>query len=215
MSWRRQVAIVSIVGLIVAPAFYPPLLAFPHVAQSNGDTVYLTAPIHQAALDRVTGRANKLVATSPLAAAAEPRKIFLTDGGWRWVWLAVIQSSSLAISRPLSEAIVINRSDPGADRMKSAFGSRTLSSVIAHEKCHGLERRAFGLSSDFSKPNWLREGYCDHVAQESTLTDAQAHQLLQAGQTSRALAYWEGRRKVAAELARNGGDVDALFAGAR
>lgn len=212
MSWRRQVAVVAMVTLIVAPAFYPPLLAFPHVAQSNGDTVYLTAPIKQSALDRVTSRANKLVATSPLAASAEPRKIFITDGGWRWMWLAANQSSSLAITRPLSEAIVINRSDPGADGMKSAFGLRTLSSIIAHEKCHGLERRAFGLSSDFTKPKWLREGYCDHVAQESTLTDAQAHQLLQAGQKPRALVYWEGRKSVEAALAANNNDVRALFA---
>ncbi len=163
MKWRRKVAMGAMVALIVTPTFYPPLLAFPHVTQSNGDSVYSSAPIDQAALDRVTGRANKLVATSALAAPTEPRKIFLTDGGWRWMWLAASQSSSLAITRPLSEAIVINRSTPGADRMKSAFGLRTLSSIIAHEKCHGLERRAFGLSSDFSKPNWLREGYCDHV----------------------------------------------------
>lgn len=211
MKWRRHVAMIAMITLIVAPAFYPPLLAFPHVAQSNGDTVYSAAPIDQAALDRVTARANKLVATSPLAASAEPRKIFLTDGGWRWMWLAANQSSSLAITRPLSEAIVINRSDPGADRMKSAFGVRTLSSVIAHEKCHGLERRAFGLSSDFSKPNWLREGYCDHVAQESTLTEAQARQLRQAGQKPRALAYWQGRKKVEAALAANHNNVAALF----
>ena len=212
MSRGIRLALFAALIVVLSPAFAPQLLAFPSVVRSNGDTVYSVAPIDQGALDRVTARANALVLASPLAAASEPRKIFLTDGGWRWMWLAANQSSSLAISRPLSEAIVINRSDPGADRMNSAFGLRTLSSIIAHEKCHGLERRAFGLSSDFGKPGWLREGYCDHVAQESTLTDAQAHQLQQAGQKPRALIYWEGRKRVESALAANQNDVRALFA---
>ena len=212
MSWRRDVTIVAILALIAAPPFYPALLGFPHVAQSNGDTFYSDVPIDRDALDRVTARANQLVASSPLAARAEPRKIYLTDGGWRWRWLAANQASSLAISRPFSEAIVVNRSDANANKMQSAFGVRTLSSIIAHEKCHGLERRAFGIQSDFSKPNWLREGYCDHVAQESTLSDDQAHQLQQAGKTPPALSYWLGRKKVEAALAANHNDVTALFA---
>jgi len=211
VSWRRQVAWVFVAALIVIPTFHPALLAFPYAARSNGDTIYAERQIDQAAIDRVTTRANKLVAASPLAAPAEPRKVFLTEGGWRWLWLAANQYSSLAITRPLSEAIVVNHSDPGADRMNSAFGTRSLSSIIAHEKCHGLERRAFGLWSDWSKPTWLREGYCDHVAQESTLSDAQARQLQQAGKKSRALAYWEGRKKVEAELAADQGNVTALF----
>jgi hypothetical protein len=88
MKWRRRITEVGLVALIVAPPFYPPLLAFPHTTQSNGDTVYSTAPIDQTALDHITSRANRLVSTSPLAAHAEPRSIFLTDGGWRLTWLA-------------------------------------------------------------------------------------------------------------------------------
>ncbi len=39
-----------------------------------------------------------------------------------------------------------------------------------------------------------------------------AHQLLQSGQKPRALAYWEGRKRVEAALAANKNDVPALFA---
>jgi hypothetical protein len=195
-----------------SPIAAPQLLAFPHFARSNGDTIYSVAPIDQTALDRVTARANRLVAASPLAAQTEPRTIFLTDGGWRWTWLALNQASSLALTRAANETIVVARSDLGGDRMRSAFGNRTLSSIIAHEKCHGLERRAFGIWSDWTKPQWLREGYCDHVGQESTLTDPQALELQRTGQNPGPFAYWQGRKRVEAVLARNGNDVRALFA---
>lgn len=207
-DWR----LVALFAILSSPLLAPELLAFPHVATSNGDTVYSVKPIDKPALDRVTRRANALVAESPLARPYEPRTIFLTDGGWRWSWLAVRNNAALALTRPGREAIIINTSDLSADGIATAFGQRTLSGVIAHEKCHGLERRRFGLSVDWRKPQWLREGYCDYVALESTLSDAQAQRLEMAREDARALTYWQGRRKVAAQLAANGGDVAALFA---
>jgi hypothetical protein len=90
-----------------------------------------------------------------------------------------------------------------------------VSGVLAHEICHGMLRRQFGLTVDWSKPQWLREGYCDHVAQESSLTAAQVARLKASGGKHPAIAYFEGRRRVAVELERNGGDVDALFTSAK
>ena len=218
MNWKRQVAIVSIVALLGAPTFVPELLLFPYSAQSGGHRVYSEEPIDQAALDRATARSNSLVEASPIAGPSETRRVFLTNGGWRWLWLTTSSRKAFAISRRLGEAIVFNRSNLAADRVRNGGalgGERSFSAVLAHEVCHGMLRRHFGFSVDWSKPQWLREGYCDHVAQESSLTAAQVAQLKAAGRKHPAIPYFEGRQRVAAELGRNGGDVDALFAKAR
>lgn len=210
-GWRG----LAILAFLFFPLVTPEVLAFPYVAHSNGDTVYSVAPIDQSAIDRVTGRANALVSKSPLARPSEPRSIFLTGGGWRWTWLAIGNGSTLALTRPFREAVIVQHADPVADLVPTAFSPRTLSGIIAHEKCHGLERRRFGVTVDWTRPRWLREGYCDVVAQESTLSDAQARQVEARGGTMPALVYYQGRKRAEAELRANGGSVDALFAAHR
>ena len=80
---------------------------------------------------------------------------------------------------------------------------------------HGLIRARFGITSDWRYPAWLREGYCDYVAGGGSLTDAEAARLLSTHHDHPALVYWQGRKRIEAELARNGASVDALFAAHR
>ena len=68
------------------------------------------------------------------------------------------------------------------------------------------------LAKDWTKPAWLREGYCDFVARESAIDERRAAELRKTDPDHRALVYFDGRRRVAAELSRNGGDVRAIFA---
>lgn len=215
-AWRwLNPALAAIVVLFASPLFAPQLLAFPHHARSGDFTVYSELPIDQAALDAVTGKSAALVSASPLARAAEPRRVFLTTGGWRWNWLAFRFRDSFAVSRPFTEPLIFNRSDVVRDRLYAGAGDsavRSLSGTIAHESCHGVIRQTFGLAADWTKPAWLREGYCDFVAKESLLDEARAKQLRQSDPDHRALVYYDGRRRVAAELSRNGGKVRALFA---
>ena len=58
-------------------------------------------------------------------------------------------------------------------------------------------------------PRWLREGYADHIAQESSLTEAEARRLRRMGVDHPALFYVDARKKVEAEL-RNGVSVSDL-----
>lgn len=192
----------------------PRVLAFPYHAVSNGQRVWSETPIDQPALDRITARAAKLVNASPLSNGRETRDIYLTNGGWRWTMLSLQNRAAFGVTRAVNEAVLLNRSDLARDRIFNRSGrERALSGVIAHETCHGMERRRFGFHISLVRPQWLVEGYCDHVAQESTLGDAEAARLKAQGRSSPALPYYEGRRKVAAILAENGGNVDALFAG--
>ncbi|MEO6432567.1 MAG: hypothetical protein ABIO29_01125 [Sphingomicrobium sp.] len=215
MKWRLRDSVSVVLALLAAPVFAPELLAFPYRATSADLKVFSEVPIDRRSLDAVTAKTLALVAASPLAEAHEQRRIFLTTGGWRWTWLALRERDSFGLSRPGRETIVLNRSDLAADRISngSSLGNRrSLSGTLAHEICHGMTHRRFGIGSVWTKPAWLNEGYCDHVARESSLSDADVARLTAAGQSHPALIYYEGRRRVAAELARNHGDVDALFA---
>ena len=218
MNWKGKVAVASIVALLVVPTVAPATLLFPYSAQSGGHQVYSETPIDQTALNRITKRSASLVQASPLARPSEPRRIFFTEGGWRWLWLTTRSRNAFAISQRVGEPIIFNRSDLAMDQVRNGGavgGERTVSGVLAHEICHGMLRRHFGFTVDWSKPKWLREGYCDHVAQESSLTAAQVAELKAAGRDHPAIPYFEGRQRVAAELGRNRGNVDALFAKAR
>lgn len=213
--WHIGAAAAAVV--LALPVAVPQVLAFPYHARSHGNEVWSETPLPQAQLDSVIARSAGLVAASPLAdPAGEPRHIFLTNGGWRWTWLALQNRGTFALTRAANEAVIINRSNLAADRMangRPGADRRTLSGIIAHETCHGMERRALGIvASDIRAPQWLREGYCDHVARESTLTPADVVRLQAEGRTPPALVYYQGRQRIEAELARNGGDVHALFA---
>lgn len=218
--WRRMNRMLSsMLGmagvLLVTCAFAPQALAFPY-RQVIGDTkVYSETPI-SLALPGVLARSDALLRRSAIYRSEYGRSIFLTDGGWRWRLLAMRSSGSFAFTRPLTEAIVINRSDAGHDRVYNGApiaGERSLSGVIAHERTHGLIRAHFGIVADFLYPAWLREGYCDEVAGGGSLSERDAALLKAQHVTVPAMLYFDGRKRVEAILRSNGGSVDALFDG--
>jgi len=190
------------------------LLAFPYRADSAIGPVWSERPIDRAALDRVAARSRTLLAQSPIAGPNEERPIFLTAGGWRWLWLANSSAGGFALTRPITRAVVVNDVDLAADRISNGAEvgrQRTLSAVLAHEFTHGVIRRRYGLVKSLLAPQWLVEGYADHVAQESSLTAADVARLEASGASHPALVYYRGRKRVEALLAANGNDVDALF----
>lgn len=209
-----------IAGLVVvygtASLFQPRLLLFPHHRTIGATTVYSDAPVDDDAV-AVIGRADALVRGSALF---EPdvldHPVFLTDGGWRWRVLAFQTPTAFAQTRPLSQAIVVNRSSPARDRVFSGDGAaRSLSAVIAHERTHALIRDRFGLVASAAFPVWVVEGYCDHVAGSSTLSDTEAARLVAEGRRTPALVYYQSRKRVDATLEDNGGSVEQLFRTAR
>jgi hypothetical protein len=211
---RRILIGIALVLLVASPLREPRLLAFPYEATVGADHVYSARPISAGQLRLLLSRANGLVIASPIHAGTEGRSIYLTDGGWRWTWLAGSSQGAFALTRPFAEAVIVNRADLVRDRVFNGAviaGSRSLSGVIAHEKCHGMLRRRFGVIRERTVPTWLSEGYCDYVARDSSLTDAQAAALEAAHSYHPAIAYLRGRERVAALLGANGGDVDKLF----
>jgi hypothetical protein len=213
-GWRGALTCVALLSL-VAPIFAPQLLAFPYRAVTPIGTVWSERPISREVLVTTSATVQARMATTPLAEPDERRLIFLTDGGWRWSWLTQRQSS-FAISRPFTKAVIVNRTNVVGDaamRRSTNGRKRTLASLLAHEFTHGLIRRRYGVARSLVFPVWKVEGYCDHVAGESTLDAGAVAKLEAAHQSHPALIYYRGRERVEAELARNGGNVDALFSG--
>jgi hypothetical protein len=192
----------------------PQLLAFPHRIQVGLHTVYSVKPLTPQIVE-IVAEADTKVAKSPSGGFREPNQpIFLTDGGWRWTWLAGTAQGSFALTRLVNEAIVVNHASLASDRVfngKSIGGERSLSGAIAHEMTHGSIRAHFGITADFRFPADLREGYCDFVDGSGSLTDDQARKLIEQGIDHPALPYWRGRKRVKLELAKPGADIDKLF----
>lgn len=215
---RRGLLIGLVTALAILPFVAPEALAFPYREDFGADRVWSVRPIERARMQAILDDARHLTAASPIAAPEEGRRIFLTDGGWRWAILALQARGGFGLTRAIREDVILNRSDLATGKIYNGArmgGTRSLAGVIAHEKCHGMERRHFGLIKSVLAPQWLLEGYCDHVAQESSLTDADVAALTARGESHPALPYYQGRRRVAEILAGNGGNVDALFADPR
>lgn len=214
MGGRRGAIALATLLPFIAPLYAPQLLAFPYRTPTPVGTVWSVQPVPPALLAKASATVRTRMAATPLADANERRPIFLTDGGWRWTWLAPGSSGAFALSRPLTKAVIVNTVDyaNGTIHTRRAIGNqRGLGAVLAHEFCHGLIRRRFGVLPAEAFPAWKVEGYCDHVAGESSLTAADAAKLEASGEHHPALIYFRGRERVEAELARNGGDVTALF----
>ncbi len=216
VSARVLKALVPVVAIAATgPVFAPELLAFPHHAEVAGKQIYSVEPINEFQLTKIIERADALVATSPLARGTEERRIFLTDGGWRWNWLTVGAGNAFGIARALGEPLVFNSSNLRTDTVSNdsaIAGTRSLSGTIAHEITHGMIRREIGQIRALTAPTWLVEGYADHIAGESSLSDTEYASLEARGEQHPAIPYYEGRRKVAALLADNGGSIQKLFA---
>jgi hypothetical protein len=216
----RRVIVLALAGAfwvpgiyLIASVFHPPLLLFPHVRTVGETWVYSETPIPDE-ITGVIGRADTLVRASPLfRGEVLKRPVYLTNGDLRWR-LLTFSSSALAISRPPTETIVINRSSIVTDEVWNSvdpFPARDLSGVIAHERTHVLIRHRFGFLGHRSYPTWVVEGYCDHVSGSGSLSDEAAARLIAEGRRTPALFYYESRRRVERELEANGGSVEALF----
>ncbi len=194
----------------------PQLLLFPHHRVVGGVGLYSEAPIPEEAEGVVQRSQARLRASALFTHGERFKPIFLTDGGWRWKALSLGAGGAFALTRPSTEAVVVNRSDFRLDRVwngSQIAGERSLSGVIAHERTHTLIRRRFGVLADRAYPTWVREGYCDFVAGSSTLSDQQAAALRATNARLPALIYYDSRQRVAAVLGSNGGSVRNLFEG--
>nr|WP_086491714.1 hypothetical protein [Novosphingobium panipatense] len=209
---RLGMALTVMAVLAAMPLFSPKLLAFPYRQQVGLHRVYSTQEISPALVNALH-EADRRVAGSSGGGFRKPdQAVYLTDGGWRWKWLSLPSGGAFALTRPVTDTIVVNRL--AGDKVyngRSLGGVRGLAGVVAHEMTHGSIRAHFGFFADPLYPAMLREGYCDFVAGESTLSDAEARKLLAERASHPGLLYWQGHKRVAQAMAKPGADLDTVF----
>lgn len=200
-----------IIGFVVLRA--PAALAFPYQQRIGNTVIYADEPIAPN-IWRVLSRADHLLQASPINISGIDRQIVLTNGGWRWKLLALNTNAAIALRRPFSDVLIFNRSDVAADRVTNGApigGTRTLSGAIAHETVHMLVARHLGELRALRLPSWKQEGYADYIAKETSIDPRDEDRIRAIDPHAGVLAYYEGRRRVAAELRRKGGSVNALM----
>jgi hypothetical protein len=205
-------------GLLIAifgtVQFVPEVLAWPHKTVLAGTSIYSEQPIGPN-IKPIMARSDELLRRSAIYSDGYGKRIFLTDGGWRWKLLSLQSLGAFGHTRPVSEAVIVNRTSISEDKVRNGLdlgGVRSLSSIIAHERTHGLIRERFGIISGWSVPTWLREGYCDYIARESSLNAQEVAALKQRREPHPAILYFEGRERVRIALETEGKTVEQLFA---
>lgn len=218
MIKRSITTLVALGGIVVAylaaSLFAPALLLFPHERRVGETRVYSETPIPDD-IDALVHRSDALLRKSELFnSRALSRPVFITRGGWRWRLLSFETTNAFAQTRPFGENVIVNHADVTRDRVWTGTpiaDERVLSDVITHERTHILIRMRFGVLRDRAFPTWLREGYCDYVANSSTLSDQQASRLVAENRKIPALFYYQSRKRVERALRDNGGSAQALF----
>ena len=218
---ERAIAIVAL--LYVALLFFPQLL-FAHNVSVKGVTVYSRAPLPPETATRID-EALALVNKSELALAGRSEKIFVCDSPWLFRVFAPVSGDAFGISYPISNNIFVAASDLTANVCRSnrtIHNRRTFSSVAAHEITHGLIRHRLGVIRGTLLASWLREGYPDYVARESSFPEDEGFRNLREGKndSSGSFQYFVYRQMVRHlvedrhysfdEMARNSGHADAI-----
>jgi hypothetical protein len=152
---------------------YFPQPLFAYSTKHESFQVYSREPLDQTRLATVLDSAEGRLRSSTIYDASEPRNVYLTGSHAFYGLLSHKAYRSFANSVPYIGNIMINRSDVAADRVflnREKNNSRSLSGVIAHEVTHLLIQRRFGTTSAIMIPTWKKEGYCEYIAGDSTIT---------------------------------------------
>ena len=165
-------ATVSVLAIAYLLLLYFPQPLFAYSTQHEKFQIYSRQPI-QPELASLLDTAEARLRRSAIYEADGPRRIYLTDGFGVYALLSHKAYKSFANSVPYFENVIVNKSDVASDRVflnRERNNSRSLSGVIAHEVIHLFIQRRYGATTTMLMPTWKKEGYCEYIAGDSTIT---------------------------------------------
>jgi hypothetical protein len=168
-----------------------PQLLFAHSLTTSGITFYSRAPLPPDAAARADEVA-ALLERCELAVADRHERVFVCDSPWLFGLFSPTSAGAFAFSVPLTDHVFVASADWSRDlasRAAPEFNSRSLSAVVAHEITHGLIRHRLGLLRSVRLPDWVAEGYCDYVADESSFPTEQGLRLFASGERHPSASY--------------------------
>jgi hypothetical protein len=150
---------------------YPQAL-FPYQRAYKNFTMHMREPVPPE-VTRVLDRADSLLSASPLNEEKLHHRIYLINS-FRLSRFLLLRNVHFGC-RLSTGAIFITHADVANDVARCERISRddrrvrTLSETIVHEITHGLIRRRVGWRAERRLPTWLKEGYCEYVADGSAI----------------------------------------------
>lgn len=97
--------------------------------------------------------------------------VYLCNSNLEYAFFALPAQNSFACKYPGINSIFISVSDVKADivRKPQSDKTRSLSGTMAHEATHNLVENELGIIKYKLLANWKNEGYCDFIANESSI----------------------------------------------
>jgi hypothetical protein len=197
---RRSERLLSLLLIAYIGLHIYPQVLFAHSITTDGITLYSRSRVPPEA-SVYLARTAALVQRSELAVAGRREKIFVCDSPWIYRLFNPRGSHAFAFHMHVTNHVFVAAADftrgvairPGPD-----FNTRSLPSVLAHEITHGLIEHRLGFLRSLRLPDWVAEGYCEHVAQESTFPASDGFSLIEAGRShpSRAFQYFVYRQMI-------------------
>lgn len=206
-------------ALTVASVLYLLVLVFPqpcfsHSFEHMGIQVHSTQPIPETEMKPLLSQVRTRIRTSQIYQEQQTFRIFLCNNNALYTFLSPLSRYSFANTQPSGNIFLANV-DLVSDTVtpRNAKYRRTFVGVASHEICHVMIRRAFGLWTAYSSPKWLNEGYCDHIARESTFPEEEGDDLLSQGKEAEisSFKYFVYRRMVEFCLTEQDRNIIELF----
>jgi hypothetical protein len=153
-------------------AFPRPLFAYEY---NHGNlTVYMREPVPPE-MSGVLDRVHALLAASPLNDESLHHDIYIVNS-FRLSRYLLFRDVGFGANHILGHTFVVS-ADPVHDLAfcerhgPDDHRIRSLSGTIAHEITHSLIRRCIGWRAEGRMPCWLKEGYCEVVADSSPIDE--------------------------------------------
>lgn len=208
-------ALLAVAVIYVALQVYPQVL-FAHSFSQEGITIYSRAALPEEVADRAVEIAG-LLRRSELSVSGFDDRVFICNHPGLFRLFSPIHGRSFAVSVPLTDNVFVADADLAANTAKSRraeFNQRSFSSVVAHEIAHRLIRDRVGVFRSLTLETWIREGYSDYIAGESSFPEPTGLEILAAGRSepSKSFQYFLWRQMVAHLVERRGLAFDELVA---
>lgn len=203
---------ISAVLILWVTAICFPQLVLRHQLQHLNFTVHSSIPID----DRLTpllDTAIQRLSGSEIFDASLRFDVYLCPGEKSYAFFVPMSHNAFAATYPVIQNIFINKSDIAGNevhRNADRYNVRTLTGTIAHEAAHVLLENALGTIGYRMLPAWKNEGYCDLIAQESSIGERVGIDLLCQGSLDH--DYFLGRLRVA-QLIAEGWSFKAIASG--
>ena len=192
----------AVTALAVAYLFLQlfPQVVFAHSVQAHGIRIYCAESI-TGDVDPTLSEIQSRIADSSLARNDQSFTVFICNSKWLYAFFSPLSRGSFGIANPVTQSIFVADAEVSRNQSRRfgvSHNARSFVSVVTHEAGHVLMRRRFGFWTNRKSPRWLKEGYCEMLAGESSFSEEAGDSLLAEGEhdSSVSFRYFTYRRMV-------------------